>query len=161
MQQSRNTVWKMLIFHCGAGGGCSRFPPPVALLSGERQSSRPRRRITLASAPGTGRGSARSGNSYDSFNSVIRTFTLANQNRLDYLKDEASSFIHHAVERFNVENVVISFSGGKDSTVTADLVVNALCENNVILNAGALDTDKAVLSIEGKLCYTVSHTLNA
>ena len=37
-------------------------------------------------------------NSYDSFNSVIRTFTLANQNRLDYLKDEASSFIHHAVE---------------------------------------------------------------
>lgn len=71
-------------------------------------------------------------NSYDSFNSVIRTFTLANQNRLDYLKDEASSFIHHAAERFNVENVVISFSGGKDSTVTADLVVNALSDPSLV-----------------------------
>lgn len=71
-------------------------------------------------------------NSYDSFNADIQTFTLANRNRLNYLKDEAFSFIHQAAERFDIENVVISFSGGKDSTVTADLVVKALSDPSIV-----------------------------
>ena len=33
---------------------------------------------------------------------------------------------------FDVENIVISFSGGKDSTVTADLVVKALSDPLVL-----------------------------
>ena len=70
----------------------------------------------------------RAGNSYDSFNADIQTFVFANRDRLHYLKDEAFSFIHQAAEPFEVENIVISFSGGKDSTVTADLVVNALSD---------------------------------
>lgn len=39
---------------------------------------------------------------------------------------EATAFIHSAASRFKEENLVISFSGGKDSTVTADLVTSAL-----------------------------------
>jgi phosphoadenosine phosphosulfate reductase len=42
------------------------------------------------------------------------------------IKDEAFSFVRHAVERFDEEKIVISFSGGKDSTATADVVVKAL-----------------------------------
>ena len=63
---------------------------------------------------------------YTAFNENIRLFIRANEHRLAYLKDEAFSFVHHAAERFKEENIVISFSGGKDSTVTADVVTKAL-----------------------------------
>lgn len=65
-------------------------------------------------------------NTYDFFNQFIDRFIQANQNRLDYLIDEAHSFIKKAASKFDEERIVISFSGGKDSTVTADLVTKAL-----------------------------------
>ena len=69
---------------------------------------------------------------YTAFNENIRLFIRANEHRLAYLKDEAFSFVRHAAERFKEENIVISFSGGKDSTVTADVVTKALSNPSLV-----------------------------
>lgn len=74
----------------------------------------------------------KSENSYDFFNTNMQTFIAANQDRLSYLRDEAFSFIKKASERFPEENIVLSFSGGKDSTVTADLAVKALSNPSLV-----------------------------
>lgn len=74
----------------------------------------------------------KSGNSYEFFNKYIEKFVTANQQRLNYLKDEAATFIHKAVEKFDEEHVVLSFSGGKDSTVTADIVIKSLSNPSLV-----------------------------
>lgn len=71
-------------------------------------------------------------NNYDFFEINIQSFIAANQDRLSYLKDEAFEFIKKAAERFPEENIVLSFSGGKDSTVTADLAVKALSNPSLL-----------------------------
>ena len=72
------------------------------------------------------------GNSYQWFEQYIQTFKAANKIRLDYLKDEAFRFVQNAAHKFPEENLVISFSGGKDSTVTADIVVKALSNPSIV-----------------------------
>lgn len=74
----------------------------------------------------TGLDKYKSENSYDYFNKNIADFVNANANRLYYLKDEAGRFIQYEASKFPEENIVLSFSGGKDSTVTADLVIKSL-----------------------------------
>lgn len=69
---------------------------------------------------------------YSSFNENILLFIRANQHRLAYLKDEAFAFVRHAAEKFKEENIVISFSGGKDSTATADVVIKALSNPSLV-----------------------------
>lgn len=69
---------------------------------------------------------------YSSFNDNICLFIRGNQHRLAYLKDEASVFIRKAASKFKEENIVISFSGGKDSTVTADLVIKSLSNPSLV-----------------------------
>ena len=71
-------------------------------------------------------------NNYRFFNENIATFIRANQGRLDYLKYEANIFIQKSAAKFPRENIVLSFSGGKDSTVTADLVVKALSDPSLV-----------------------------
>lgn len=71
-------------------------------------------------------------NSYDKFNESINTFIKANKRRLEYLESEAFAFINSSVKKYPIENVVISFSGGKDSTVTADLVTRALSNPSLV-----------------------------
>lgn len=65
-------------------------------------------------------------NNYDKFNQSIAVFINANKDRYSYIKDEAYSFVKDTVSKFSSEDIVISFSGGKDSTATADIVVRAL-----------------------------------
>lgn len=65
-------------------------------------------------------------NSYVFFDKHIETFIKANSARLHYIKDEANDFIHRAAEGFDEEHIVLSFSGGKDSTATADVVIKSL-----------------------------------
>lgn len=65
-------------------------------------------------------------NEYSFFNETIEKFITANKQHLRMIVDESASFIRAAAEAYPEENLVISFSGGKDSTVTADLVVRAL-----------------------------------
>lgn len=67
-----------------------------------------------------------SANTYEYFNEHIKTFIKVNRNRLNYLKDESFDFVRNTASRFDEESLVISFSGGKDSTVTADVVTKAL-----------------------------------
>lgn len=69
---------------------------------------------------------------YSSFEQIQDKFVSANKTRLNYLIDEAHNFIHKAVSRFSEENIVISFSGGKDSTVTADIVTKALSNPSLV-----------------------------
>lgn len=65
-------------------------------------------------------------NSYEYFDKYIEAFAKANKDHLDEIIREACEFISSASEGYPEENLVVSFSGGKDSTVTADIVVRAL-----------------------------------
>ena len=65
-------------------------------------------------------------NTYAFFDHHIDTFIKANATRLHYLKDEANDFVHKAVQGFDDDHIVLSFSGGKDSTATADVVIKSL-----------------------------------
>ena len=65
-------------------------------------------------------------NDYAFFNDNIDRFIRANRNRLNYLIDEATVFIKESSMDHPQERIVLSFSGGKDSTVVADLVIRAL-----------------------------------
>ena len=69
---------------------------------------------------------------YTYFEENIEKFTIANTARLNYLKDEAFDFIQKAASKFPEENIIISFSGGKDSTVTEDLTVKALSNPSLV-----------------------------
>lgn len=67
------------------------------------------------------------------FDSTIQKFIQANKSRFDSIKDEAFDFVQREAEKFVQKNgagsenrMIISFSGGKDSTATADVVVKAL-----------------------------------
>ena len=71
-------------------------------------------------------------NPHEFFDANIKAFTEANRMRLDYLIDEAHRFIKKAAEKFPEENIVLSFSGGKDSTVTADLAIKELSDPSLV-----------------------------
>lgn len=71
-------------------------------------------------------------NTYEYFNKYISLFVQANSYRLNYLIDEATHFIQEVASKFEEENIVISFSGGKDSTVTADLTIKALSNPSLV-----------------------------
>ncbi len=71
-------------------------------------------------------------NNYSAFNNIIAKFIELNKSRLHYIVDEAYSFIKEASVSYPNENIVISFSGGKDSTVTADLTVRALSDPSLV-----------------------------
>lgn len=71
-------------------------------------------------------------NTYKYFDKYIEAFINANRNRLNYLKNEAFEFVRKTASGFNEERLVISFSGGKDSTVTADVVVKALSNPSLV-----------------------------
>jgi len=68
----------------------------------------------------------RSNNPSDYFKENIELFIKANEYRLHDIKEEASNFIKEVASGFSEEQIVLSFSGGKDSTVTADLVAKSL-----------------------------------
>ena len=74
----------------------------------------------------------KSDNSYENFNRFISKFIKANKNRLDGLKYEAYNFIESSTQYIKSTNMFISFSGGKDSTVCADLVMKALINPKVV-----------------------------
>jgi len=62
----------------------------------------------------------------------IDKFIRANRDRLYNIVDEAHTFIKTAAENFPIEQIIISFSGGKDSTVTADLTTKALSNPSLV-----------------------------
>lgn len=62
----------------------------------------------------------------------IVNFVEANKYRLNSIVTEAHEYIKNAAKKYDFDEMFVSFSGGKDSTVTSDLVINALGNANVI-----------------------------
>ncbi len=71
-------------------------------------------------------------NNYEAFDAMKKRFVAANNLRLKEIIDEAYRFIQETASNYSRENVVISFSGGKDSTVTADLTVRAMGDPSLV-----------------------------
>lgn len=67
-----------------------------------------------------------SSNDDTSFRHYVKEFAKTNRAHKDEIAHEACDFIVEASKGYAEENLVVSFSGGKDSTVTADLAVRAL-----------------------------------
>ena len=67
----------------------------------------------------------KSQNDYVYFNSYIAKFIKCNREHLSTIKEESFSFVRQQVENFPNHKTVISFSGGKDSTVVADEIGRA------------------------------------
>lgn len=66
------------------------------------------------------------------FESDVKNFVRANRYRLAALKDEAFSFVQRVAKNFPEEQIIISFSGGKDSSVVADIVARALSNPSLV-----------------------------
>jgi len=71
-------------------------------------------------------------NNYEEFNIMTERFVVANKTRLEAIVDEACNFIQQTASSYTNENVVVSFSGGKDSTVTANLATRALSDPSLV-----------------------------
>lgn len=73
---------------------------------------------------------------YDSLDEqLIRDYCRqleANYTHLLALEDEAFQFIQHAVKRFPGRTLMVSFSGGKDSTVVSDLTRRGLGRSDIL-----------------------------
>lgn len=69
---------------------------------------------------------------FDKFNNNIDLFVKANKEHLDYITQEAIEFIQDESSKYDIKNTMVSFSGGKDSTVVSDLVCKALPNEKII-----------------------------
>lgn len=67
------------------------------------------------------------------FESMMERFILANQERFWEIEKEALDYIKKLTKNEETQNMFVSFSGGKDSTVVSDLVMRA-CSNTEILH---------------------------
>ncbi|MTI69246.1 MAG: phosphoadenosine phosphosulfate reductase [Firmicutes bacterium] len=72
-------------------------------------------------------------NYYENFNKTITKFIEANKFRYYQLKQEATDFIKDVKDRYNFKDkqILVSFSGGKDSTVVSDLVTKGLSNSRI------------------------------
>lgn len=71
-------------------------------------------------------------NTYKYFEDMIQRFIKANSVRYNGVVDEAVMYIQNITADVNVADMFVSFSGGKDSTVTSDLVIKALSNPQVL-----------------------------
>jgi phosphoadenosine phosphosulfate reductase len=63
---------------------------------------------------------------------MLLTFRKANKDYIERLQYEAENFIRSTVARFNQRPIMVSFSGGKDSTVVSHLVMSALGRSDIL-----------------------------
>ena len=68
----------------------------------------------------------------EAFQRQVELFVQANREHLAAFIEEAHDFIRHEAEKYPQENIVLSFSGGKDSTVVADIVTKALSNPSLV-----------------------------
>lgn len=68
---------------------------------------------------------------YTKFDAIIQKFIEVNQDRYNVITDEAISFVQGYKDRYSLQDMFVSFSGGKDSTVTSDIVRRAFSSNKV------------------------------
>lgn len=68
---------------------------------------------------------------YKKFDLIVQHFINANVNRYNEITDEAISYVQGYLGKYSIDDMFVSFSGGKDSTVTSDIVRRALSSNKV------------------------------
>ena len=68
----------------------------------------------------------------EAFQYQMNLFVKANREHLFSIVEEAHEFIRKEASRYPQENIVLSFSGGKDSTVVADIVTKALSNPSLV-----------------------------
>ena len=66
------------------------------------------------------------------FDAIIDRFVSANADRYNFITEEAIHFVQQYRDRYSIEDMMVSFSGGKDSTVTSHIVNRALGTNKVL-----------------------------
>lgn len=66
------------------------------------------------------------------FDQMIARFIAANRDRYFQITDEAIQYIQSFVDKYTLDDMFVSFSGGKDSTVTSDLVTRAFANSTVL-----------------------------
>lgn len=69
---------------------------------------------------------------YIFFDKFVDKFIQANVDRYNYITEEAVHFVQQYQNKYAVEDMMVSFSGGKDSTVTSHIVNRALGTNKVL-----------------------------
>lgn len=69
---------------------------------------------------------------YTFFDEFVEKFIQANTNRYHYITEEAVHFVQQYRNKYTIEDMMVSFSGGKDSTVTSHIVNKALGTNKVL-----------------------------
>lgn len=70
--------------------------------------------------------------SYEFFNEYVKRFIAANVDRYNYITEESVHFVQQYRQKYEIEDMMVSFSGGKDSTVTSHVVNRALGTNKVL-----------------------------
>ncbi|WFD11307.1 phosphoadenosine phosphosulfate reductase family protein [Tepidibacter hydrothermalis] len=71
-------------------------------------------------------------NSYDKFNEYIKKFVQANKGRFNSIVSMSTDEINKDIKGYGFDQMFVSFSGGKDSTVVSDLVTKALSKPRII-----------------------------
>ena len=69
---------------------------------------------------------------YSFFNGLVEKFIRANADRYNCITEEAVHFVQQYRNKYTIEDMMVSFSGGKDSTVTSHVVNRALGTNKVL-----------------------------
>lgn len=70
--------------------------------------------------------------SYDFFNEYKDRFIKANKARFNEITEEATRETQKYKDYYDLEDMMVSFSGGKDSTVTSHIVRTALGSNDIL-----------------------------
>ena len=71
-------------------------------------------------------------NTYQYFEKQMERFILCNKERYNRIVEEAKGYIRSMTENFDITDMFVSFSGGKDSTVIADLVTRVLSNPQIM-----------------------------
>lgn len=69
---------------------------------------------------------------YNYFNQFINQFIKTNKDHFNYITEEAIHYVQQYRDKYSIEDMMVSFSGGKDSTVTSSIVNRALGTNKII-----------------------------
>ena len=70
--------------------------------------------------------------SYEYFEQYEYKFVQANRSRYEFIVREAVDYIKNSTKDYTAKDMFVSFSGGKDSTVTSDIVMRALSEPKIL-----------------------------
>lgn len=69
---------------------------------------------------------------YSYFNAFKERFVEANRDHYNYITEEAVHYVQQYKDKYAIEDMMVSFSGGKDSSVTSHIVNKAFGTNRIL-----------------------------